>query len=441
MTVLGNAPEDWRRTTIGEVAEVRLGRQRSPKNHSGNQMRPYLRAANVDWYGLRPDDIKEMNFTEDEMETYALRENDILVVEGSGSATEVGKCALVPERFVGHAFQNTLIRVRAGDDVNPRWLMYRINAEAELGGFLKLARGSGIFHLGSTRTGKWPVAIPPMPEQRAVVETIERMLSYLTSAHGDVIKGLERTDPLRRSVLSRTFRLRHLSADGPGHSLDAPEHWRVTTIGEVAQVRLGRQRSPKNHSGDHMQPYLRAANVDWYSLRPDDVEKMNFTPDEMETYALREDDILVVEGSGSATEVGKCALVPPQFAGHAFQNTLIRVRAGDDVDPRWLMYRINAEAELGGFLTLARGSGIFHLGSTRTGKWRIALPPIPEQLESVSRLDAEFSHIARLHGALQRSANRAQRLRRSVLKEAFSGRLTAGSEPAGSVEDPEEAIA
>ena len=40
-----------------------------------------------------------------------------------------------------------------------------------------------------------------------------------------------------------------------------PAGWTKTTVGEVGRVQLGRQRSPKNHSGPHMRPYLRVANV------------------------------------------------------------------------------------------------------------------------------------------------------------------------------------
>jgi len=79
---------------LDEIADVRLGRQRSPKNHTGSRMRPYLRAANVTWSGLELSDVKEMNFTEAESETYELRPGDVLVAEASGSASEVGKPAI-----------------------------------------------------------------------------------------------------------------------------------------------------------------------------------------------------------------------------------------------------------------------------------------------------------------------------------------------------------
>lgn len=87
-------PPGWEHVRLDEIAEVRLGRQRSPKNHAGTHMRPYIRAANVDWDGLKLDDVKEMNFTDQEAETYRLQPGDIVVGEASGSAGEVGKPAL-----------------------------------------------------------------------------------------------------------------------------------------------------------------------------------------------------------------------------------------------------------------------------------------------------------------------------------------------------------
>jgi type I restriction enzyme S subunit len=53
-------PAHWQVRALTDIADVRLGRQRSPKNHSGAQMRPYVRAANVGWSGLLLDDVKTM---------------------------------------------------------------------------------------------------------------------------------------------------------------------------------------------------------------------------------------------------------------------------------------------------------------------------------------------------------------------------------------------
>ena len=47
---------------------------------------------------------------------------------------------------------------------------------------------------------------------------------------------------------------------------ELPESWAVARLADVAEVRLGRQRSPKTATGERMRPYLRAANVKWEML-------------------------------------------------------------------------------------------------------------------------------------------------------------------------------
>ena len=45
-------PPGWCWSKVGEVGEVRLGRQRSPQNRAGKYPTKYLRAANITWNGL-----------------------------------------------------------------------------------------------------------------------------------------------------------------------------------------------------------------------------------------------------------------------------------------------------------------------------------------------------------------------------------------------------
>lgn len=74
-------PRGWVNAALSEIAEVRLGRQRSPDRATGPHMRPYLRAANVTWKGIDLADVKEMDFSPAECELYALRDGDILLSE------------------------------------------------------------------------------------------------------------------------------------------------------------------------------------------------------------------------------------------------------------------------------------------------------------------------------------------------------------------------
>ena len=155
----------WDRVPLSEIAEVRLGRQRSPKRAVGPNMRPYMRAANVTWNGISLHDVKKMDFTPAEFETYALRRGDLLLSEASGSASEVGKPAVWNEEIPDCCFQNTLIRVRAPESLVP-FLHLHLYKDALTGEFARASRGVGIHHLGAKTLAEWEVHLPPLEEQR-----------------------------------------------------------------------------------------------------------------------------------------------------------------------------------------------------------------------------------------------------------------------------------
>lgn len=86
-------------------------------------MRPYIRAANVTWDGLALADVKQMNFTATEVDTFRLRPGDVLLSEASGSASQVGKPAVWNGEIEDCCFQNTLLRVRTAH-LEPKYLFW-----------------------------------------------------------------------------------------------------------------------------------------------------------------------------------------------------------------------------------------------------------------------------------------------------------------------------
>lgn len=168
---------DWRWTRVDEAGDVQLGKQRSPASHTGPDMRPYLRVANVQEDRLDLTDVKEMNFTDEEASVYALEPGDILLNEGQ-SPEFVGRPAMYRGELPGACFQKTLLRFRAGPDVDPEFALLVFRHYLHAGEFRRTARWStNIAHLTRVGFAAMRFPVPPLHEQREIAAEARRRLA------------------------------------------------------------------------------------------------------------------------------------------------------------------------------------------------------------------------------------------------------------------------
>jgi restriction endonuclease S subunit len=174
--------EAWTETTLGQVAEVVMGRQLSPNKKLGLRPKPYLRAANIGSWGISLDEVFEMDFTETEEEQFSCRVGDVLLVEG-GNEKSVGCPALVSNREAGLCIQNTIIRCRIQDksSLTPEFLFQLLRHNFWMGKFGELCAGTTIMHLGQKRAAVFPVVLPPVKDQKRIVDLVSAVDEYIAA--------------------------------------------------------------------------------------------------------------------------------------------------------------------------------------------------------------------------------------------------------------------
>jgi len=164
--------------------------------------------------------------------------------------------------------------------------------------------------------------------------------------------------------------------------------WPIRKVGEAGEVQLGLKREAKVHSGDHMRPYLRVANVGDGELLLDDILTMNFDAKNFERYQLRAGDILLNEGQ-SLELVGRCAMYRDEIPGCCFQMTLLRFRCGPDLLPEFAYGWFRRCFYLGVFSRVAaRTTSMAHLTARIFAGLSIPVPPRGVQREVVERAEA-----------------------------------------------------
>lgn len=203
-----------------------------------------------------------------------------------------------------------------------------------------------------------------------------------------------------------------------------PKGWCWTTVESVGDVLLGRQRAPQFLTGRFPRKYLRVANIKDDRIEFDDVEEMDFDETHFAKYRLLPGDILVSEGQ-SPELVGQSAIFRGELEDLCFQKTLHRYRAlTNGVTAEYAQLVFRAHVLTGVFMRLASiTTNIAHLTLEKFCAAPFPLAPADEQIEIVRLADQSLSSIEHVRKQTEVERVRSNRLRQSILKRAFEGKL------------------
>ena len=195
----------WSLIRVDEAGETLVGMQRHPERHTGANLLPYLRVANVLDNKIDFGDLKHMNFEPRERTRYQLRSGDVLLNEGQ-SPTLVGRPAMYRGELDTVCFQNTLIRFRAYKRVDAEFALIVFRHYFYAGHFSDIARWStNIAHLGLRRFSGLPFPLPPIEEQRQICAVVKKRLEGVAFQEEVISKLSERLESLRFAILRRAL--------------------------------------------------------------------------------------------------------------------------------------------------------------------------------------------------------------------------------------------
>jgi type I restriction enzyme S subunit len=189
---------------VEQLGYVQLGRQRSPDKLKGISPTRYIRAANITEAGIDFSDVLEMDFSEQERATFALRAGDVLLTEASGSSEHVGRPAIWPSVDGLYCFQNTVLRFQP-QGVSSEFAFYSFLAMQKLGVFRKLSGGVGINHLSAGKFSKLPVALPSSDEQVEIVRELMAQLAGIEEQGQAIDLSLKQSAAQRQNILRAAF--------------------------------------------------------------------------------------------------------------------------------------------------------------------------------------------------------------------------------------------
>ena len=222
----------------------------------------------------------------------------------------------------------------------------------------------------------------------------------------------------------RRGKYREPSAPDASALPELPEGWVWATVEQLSEVQGGIQKQPKRAPADNPYPFLRVANVLRGSLDLDEVHQIELFRGELEKLRLFPGDLLIVEGNGSPSQIGRMAVWKGDIEECVHQNHIIRARLIGGLSSEYAETYWNSPTGTSAVSKVASStSGLYTLSVSKVSVLPIPLPPLAEQRRIVAEVERRLSVVQQAEATVEASLARAERLRQSILKQAFSGRL------------------
>jgi type I restriction enzyme S subunit len=166
-----------------------------------------LRIPNIARGRIDASDLKFAAFDDDERQAYQLQVGDLLTIRSNGSASLVGKTALIDEAHKDFLYAGYLIRLRPNPRaINPHYLL-KVLESHDLRSQIEAAAKStsGVNNVNSGELQELMIPVCTLEEQILIIQVLEERLSVLEAEETEIDTAIAKANALRQSILKRAF--------------------------------------------------------------------------------------------------------------------------------------------------------------------------------------------------------------------------------------------
>jgi type I restriction enzyme S subunit len=442
---LFSLPENWQWTTLGIVCKIASGNTPSTKNKSNF-------GGKIPW--ITPSDLSNFNYKyiskgRRNITKKGLNSSSAAILPAGtvifSSRAPIGYVAIAKNEFsTNQGCKNFIPK----EGLFNEYLYYYLKGNKGLAE--KYASGTTFLELSAGKAAFVPISLPPLPEQHKIVERIEELFTKLDAGVEALKKVKEQIKQYRQSVLKSVFEGK-LTADFRQRMLndelgilnekkdnlksridnselknlpELPKGWEWTNFERIGEVN---PRFNKNSFKTDLEvTFLPMRNVKAESGKIDLslTKKLSYILKKSYTY-FGNGDILFAKIT-PCMENGKVAIADGLKNGIGFGSTEFHViRLSKDFSRKFFFYYIiqekfRKEAER----NMKGTAGHMRVPTNYIKKVPIVFPPLPEQQKIVEEIEKRFSIADEVEKTVDESLKQAEKLRQSILKKAFEGKLT-----------------
>lgn len=199
---------DWKETVLGEVLiGIEAGRsfkceERPPKSGEVG----VVKVSAVTWGTYDEMESKTCLDKSRVEEKYLIRSDEFLFSRAN-TIELIGACVIAKKVRLQVMLSDKILRFCFTGEVNPSWILYWLRSGFGRSEIERLATGNqnSMRNIGQDRIRQIVIKLPPLSEQKRIVEEVERRLSVIEEIEAIVSTNLQRANRLRQSILHKAF--------------------------------------------------------------------------------------------------------------------------------------------------------------------------------------------------------------------------------------------
>ena len=412
-------PESWKWVRVGEIFAHNTGKamnSSAKKVDKPGRIKRFITTSNLYWNSFDFSSVKEMFFSDDELERCTVTKGDLLMCEGGAY---YGRTAIWNYDY-DICFQNHVHRLRPYKAIELRFF-YNLFYFYKYMNMMN-AKGTAMPGLSSQTLHQMVVPLPSLAEQKRIVAKIEELLP-LVDRYAAAYEKLEQfnakfPEDMKKSILQYAIQgklVEQRAEEGTGEELyqqiqtekqhliaekkikkekplaeisedeipfDIPESWKWVRWGNLSfSIQYGYNAPAKQAGRIKM---VRISDIQNGKVIWDSVPFCDIRDEDLSTYLLAENDILFARTGGT---VGKSYIVKEIPEEAIYAGYLIRTRYSDMLCPEYLYYFMQTHLY---WIQLRNGTIATaqpNCNGQTLSKMILPLPPLAEQKRIVAKIE------------------------------------------------------